>query len=369
MTEIYLIRHCQAEGNRYRMMQGFWDGEVTALGLQQIDALAERFREIPLDAIYSSDLQRAVLTAKGVAQGKSLPIQTRTALRELNTGPWERRFFGNLCYETPELVDRFLYDAENWTLEGAETYRQVRERALKELEYITAQNESKTIAVVSHGATIRGILSGITGISLSDVKTLPIFRNTSVTKLCWDGTCFQVEYMNDVSHLPPQAQTSWGSMADLRDESLDPKKDRDYYEDCYADAWRSVHGDLKNFSPEPYTTSAERHYKLNSGAVLRICNGEESVGLVDLDPERDERNGAGWISLLYLKEEYRNSGYGIQLLARAIIFYKSLGRRSLRLQVAEENAVARAFYEREGFREIGKQKGLRGSLLLMEKAI
>ena len=32
MTEIYLIRHAQAEGNRYHMMQGHWDGGVTALG-------------------------------------------------------------------------------------------------------------------------------------------------------------------------------------------------------------------------------------------------------------------------------------------------------------------------------------------------
>lgn len=46
MTEIYLIRHAQAEGNLYRMMQGHWDGSVTALGMKQIDALAERFRTV-----------------------------------------------------------------------------------------------------------------------------------------------------------------------------------------------------------------------------------------------------------------------------------------------------------------------------------
>ena len=41
MTEIYLIRHAQAEGNRYHMMQGHWDGGVTALGRRQIEELAE----------------------------------------------------------------------------------------------------------------------------------------------------------------------------------------------------------------------------------------------------------------------------------------------------------------------------------------
>ena len=56
MTEIYLIRHTQAEGNRYRIMQGHWDGGVTARGERQIELLAARFREIPVDAVYSSDL-------------------------------------------------------------------------------------------------------------------------------------------------------------------------------------------------------------------------------------------------------------------------------------------------------------------------
>ena len=44
MTKIYLIRHAEAEGNLYRRIQGRWDGSITPLGLQQIDALAQRFR-------------------------------------------------------------------------------------------------------------------------------------------------------------------------------------------------------------------------------------------------------------------------------------------------------------------------------------
>ena len=46
MTELYLIRHTQAEGNLYRMMQGHWDGNVTALGWREIEALAERNEKV-----------------------------------------------------------------------------------------------------------------------------------------------------------------------------------------------------------------------------------------------------------------------------------------------------------------------------------
>ena len=63
MTKIYLIRHAEAEGNLYRRIQGHWDGSITPLGLQQIDALAQRFRREHIDALYCSDLSRARATA------------------------------------------------------------------------------------------------------------------------------------------------------------------------------------------------------------------------------------------------------------------------------------------------------------------
>ena len=369
MTEIYLIRHTQAEGNRYRMMQGFWDGEVTEAGRRQIEALAGRFSSIPLDAVYSSDLRRAVLTAEAAARRDRLPVQTRTALRELNIGPWEQKFFGNVCHAEPELSHTFMFDAENWSLEGAETYAQVRERAMRELRRIASENDGKRVAVVSHGVTIRCMLSDITGIPLSDTGALPICRNTAVTHLFWDGARFTPDYINDVSHLSPEDLVSWKSIGDVRDEIFRPEADRTYYEACYADAWRSAHGDLRQFSAETYYRAARRHHAAAPGSVLRLYEGEEPIGLVDLDPERDASDGAGWISLLSLKESHRNRGYGIQVLARPIFFYRELGRRSLRLQVAEENAIACSFYRREGFRQIGEQKGLEGTLLLMERPL
>ena len=59
MTKLYLIRHIQAEGNLFRLMQGYWDGVPTALGLRQARHLAARFAAVPLDAVYASDLVRA----------------------------------------------------------------------------------------------------------------------------------------------------------------------------------------------------------------------------------------------------------------------------------------------------------------------
>ena len=367
MTEIYLIRHTEAEGNRYRMMQGYWDGEVTALGLRQADALSRRFAKLPLDAVYSSDLTRAVLTAEAAACGSRLLVQQREALRELNIGPWEQQFFGNLSYEEPELARRFIHDSENWAVPGAETFAQVRERALAELRRIAAENDGKTIAVVSHGVAIRCILSGITKIPLSDTEHLPICKNTAVTKLRFVDGQFQIEYMNDDSHLGESERTVWNAVGALRDTVFDPQRDRSWYEQCYADAWMFAHGDLDGFSPATYYHAACHHHSVSPGAVKCIFLQEEPVGLVDLDPERGKADGTGWISLLYLREGFRGKGYGIQLLARAIAFFRDRSR--LQLQVAESNRAALAFYTREGFRAVSETKSPNGRLLVLERPL
>lgn len=369
MTEIYLIRHTQAEGNLYRVMQGHWDGGVTETGFQQIGLLAERFKDVPVDAVYSSDLYRAYMTATAISRWHNLPIQTEPLLREINVGPWETKFFADVAYEQPEKMQGFLSDQEHWQLDGAETYHQVRDRAYPALVRIARENEGKAVAVVSHGVTIRCILSRITGLSLNETEKLPICANTGVSKLRWEDGRFTVEYINDHSHLDSMEMQPWIRVPELRAEPMDPAADREYYTACYADAWMAAHGSLEQFSPEPYLRCASEHHKANPGAVLKLFYQDEPVGLVDLDTERGAGAGYGWISLLYLKPEYRGLGCGVQLLGRPFFLYTALGRRALRLHVAEENTAAVNFYRRNGFETLSWENNGLGRLLLMEKKL
>ena len=369
MTEIYLIRHVQAEGNSYRMMQGHWDGDVTPLGLRQIDALAQRLRYEKLDALYASDLYRTRMTAGAVTRYHDLPMHTMRALREIHVGRWEMQFFGNVIHDEPELSHAFMYDQDKFSIEGGETYAQVGQRALAALEEIARAHPGQRVAVVSHGVTIRCILSRITGIPLQNTEQLPICRNASITRLRWEDGRFTVEDMNDAAHLEFLGESAWSNIGDLRDEPLDPARDRNYYIDCYADAWRTAHGDLTGFSPQTYFEAAKRHLEAYDHAVLRLYCGDEPVGLVDLDTRRGAHAAYGWLSLLYLCPEYRCQGYGPQALARAIFHYRALGRRTLRLHVAEENDAALSFYRKEGFRQLSYESGNLGRLLLMEKSL
>ena len=223
--------------------------------------------------------------------------------------------------------------------------------------------------MVSHGAVMRCLLSRCLGVGLGDTDALPISTNTGVTHLFYDKGVFTADYLGDASHLGAPDAPVWSKAPELCGESFDPASDPQYYKDCYRDAWRAAHGTDAGYSPTPYYLSAQEHYSRDSGAVLRMLDGDRPVGLVDLDPERGAHAGIGWISLLYLCEEYRHRGCGAQLLARARFFYCALGRRALRLHVAEDNAAALAFYRRWGFRELSRENGSHGALLLMEKKL
>ena len=102
---------------------------------------------------------------------------------------------------------------------------------------------------------------------------------------------------------------------------------------------------------------------------MRVLSGDRVVGLVELDPGRDEQAGCGWISLLYMLPEYRGRGWAIQLLGYAFWFYENHDRSTVRLHVSENNARAITFYQRSGFVQIGRDPGVRAHLLLMGRLI
>ena len=94
MTTIYLIRHAEAEGNLYRRIHGWYDALGTENGRRQIAALEQRFREIPVDAVYSSDLYRTRATAQAVCGPRGLELRTDPQRREVHMGDGEDRAGG-----------------------------------------------------------------------------------------------------------------------------------------------------------------------------------------------------------------------------------------------------------------------------------
>lgn len=367
MTEIFLIRHTQAEGNVARMMQGHWDGDITPLGEQQIAALAERFKDISIDVLVSSDLYRTRATATAITKYHSLPMETDPRLREIMVGPWESRYFGDVAHETPELANRFWNNPEKFIMPGAETYYDVQRRMCEVMFEIAKKHEGKTVAVVSHGAAIRCFMSFVTGIPLNNNRELPIFDNTAVSRLVFSDGEFICDYTNDASHLNVSSLPLWGRAPNLRGEPVNPAHIKDLYTSAYRDTWLISKGSLKGYQEETYLSAACNHHRTMKDSVMEIFDGDKPAGLLDLDVRRGAEEKIGWISLLYLLPEYRGRGCAMQLLSRAGQYYKKLGRQALRLTVYDTNKAAVKFYSRTGFEQLSEEIRPEGRLLLLEK--
>lgn len=379
MTMVYIIRHAEAEGNLYRRSQGHYDGDITAFGRRQLDALAARFRDVKLDAIYSSDLTRALKTAKAIAEPRGMTVETTPRLREVCMGRWEDEPWGKLEAEEPEQLRYFNFDPDKWSVDGCESFTALAGRMTGIVSELAARHDGGDIALVTHGMATRTLLCAVLGIASEDVRSMPHGDNTSVSLLNVENGTAAVEYSNDNSHLGTELSTFavqkwWKSKSgtdgrNLRFEPMNIRENRALYLDCYADSWRFSHGSLGGFEPEPYFNNAVIHSLNHPQALVKVIRGETFAGIVELDTARRGTDGCGWLTLCYLVPEQRGLGLGVQLLGHTISVYRKLGRSCIRLHVARDNAAAIGFYTRYGFRQAGESSGLVSRLLLLQKEL
>lgn len=201
-TTIIVVRHCEAEGNIKRFFQGHTDGKISQRGEIQLELLTERFREIHVDAIYSSPLSRAIATANAINQGRGLPIIIDNRLIEINGGDLE----GIPWVEFPE---KYPNAALNWNLKpwlleapNGESMRQVYNRISSSIIDIAVANCGKTVAVVSHGCAIRNLICWAKGLSIEHLNDVLWCDNTSLNILEFDENFTPtVICENDRSHL------------------------------------------------------------------------------------------------------------------------------------------------------------------------
>ncbi len=205
MTKIYLIRHAEAEGNVFRRLQGQYDSFVTPNGRKQIAALAERFKTIPVDAVYSSDLSRTQLTATAIYKPKGLPLQTDRRFRELSVGIWENLPFGWLDHSDPERNYAFSHQPECWHVEGSERFEAYTARFLEAMQALAQKHDGQTIAIVSHGMVLRGILQRL--FYPNDRNAVAHCENTAVTHLTYENGNYRLEFLNDASHICHEIST------------------------------------------------------------------------------------------------------------------------------------------------------------------
>ena len=200
MMKLLLIRHGQTDWNLLGKYQGQTDIALSGEGIRQADLLTKNFPVDTLDIIYTSDLQRAFMTAERLAEKFSAPLYADKALRELNFGAWEGLTYQEIAERWPQEVKNLFGAPEKLQIPEGETFLMLQRRAMDKIHEIRAENEGKNIAVVAHGAINKAILTALLHIPLHYVWTLRQ-DNTAVNILRFDDEFVSVELLNGISHL------------------------------------------------------------------------------------------------------------------------------------------------------------------------
>lgn len=154
MTTVYFVRHGETEWNRTKRAQGQADIPLNTEGHRQAAHAAAALAHLDVDAVYSSDLVRALETARPIAEAHGLEVATDPDLREVDQGEWEGLTVDEIKQRWPELWG----PARHYSARpGGEAPQEVRDRATRALKRIVAGHEGQTIVLVSHGGTIRWV--------------------------------------------------------------------------------------------------------------------------------------------------------------------------------------------------------------------
>ncbi|MCI0351468.1 MAG: histidine phosphatase family protein [Acidobacteriales bacterium] len=163
-VRLYLIRHGEVEGATAGKLLGLTDSPLSARGLEQSHELAEALTNAQLSVIYSSDLQRARMTAEIIAKRSKWNVQQDSTWREINMGQWEGRTIELVHREAPELVAQLFDDPASFEYPGGESFAAFTVRIQKALEHLLWTHQGDEVVLVTHGGVCRAIIGSALGI-------------------------------------------------------------------------------------------------------------------------------------------------------------------------------------------------------------
>ncbi len=167
MVKLYIIRHAESEWNPIGRYQGLLDPELSQRGREQAKRLREHFKNISLDAIYSSPLKRTYETALEVAEAQGLEVVKEERVIEIDHGVWSGLLVEEVQQKYPEDFKRWLEEPHKIRFEGGESLIEVQERVKDFLQDIKEKHWGQRVAVVSHTVPIRTMYCTLLNIDLS----------------------------------------------------------------------------------------------------------------------------------------------------------------------------------------------------------
>lgn len=139
------------------------DPPINESGQRPIESLLKALETEPIDAIYTHDLPRALVTAEAIGETRGHPPVAISQLRELNFGEWEGLSREEIESRDQEYARRWSGAYPEWPAPGGDNFEAFRFRVLTEVELFLAVPSQRLAAVVTHGGAMRIVLRSLCG--------------------------------------------------------------------------------------------------------------------------------------------------------------------------------------------------------------
>lgn len=208
----YFLRHGRTKWNEKGLLQGQCDSALTEAGVAGALAAGKALEQIPFVAAYSSCLQRTIDTARYVIGTRPIPLFQHQGLNEQFFGKWEgiqideiraSQAFQNLV-KYPQAYDQNIEQYNQ-----GEPFAKLAERSYKAIQDIIQVHQQGNILIVSHGHTLRLLLSLLGGHRWQDHRKEGVsvsLANCSISIFNYqqlaEQQSFQLVQMNGTDHLP-----------------------------------------------------------------------------------------------------------------------------------------------------------------------
>lgn len=198
-TTIYLTRHGQTEWNLEKRLQGRGNSPLTEAGIKGAEELRDRIKNLKLHEIYSSPIERALITANIIKGDHNLQIKTEDGFMEMSFGDYEGSKSDDILKENPAFdMNLIMRGATNISAPNGETLTQVRARVSETMDRIINENRGKTILIVAHGITLKALMHYFKDNEVDG----EVMGQASLTKVIVENDNeFKIEFKNDSSHL------------------------------------------------------------------------------------------------------------------------------------------------------------------------
>lgn len=208
-ARILLIRHGETDWNAAGRIQGHLPIPLNTRGRAQARAVAELLAAIPFDALYSSDLLRALETAEAIGARCRHTLCADARLREWDLGVLAGLTRTEAARLHPEVYSIIRERTVDRPIPGGESIRRRAARMFAAIEKIAARHPGGTAVVVSHGGTLGDCYRRGAGLDLADKGHIDL-HNAGLNGIQVSGETWSVESWGATSHLTDiGALASW----------------------------------------------------------------------------------------------------------------------------------------------------------------